>query len=109
MEINGINWKIEYVKPSSHKLQRADGTYTIGVTDNYTKTISINERLNDYMYVKCLTHEITHAVIFSYGVYLDEFTEELIADFMANYGFEVTDLVGVALNNYNYKHSFNFE
>lgn len=93
MVINGIEWTIKYVKANSPVLQRKDGTYTLGVTDGIDNVVYIAYSLSDYMFTRVLTHELVHCVCFSYGILLDIDTEELIADFMANYGFEVISLV----------------
>ena len=39
--INGTMWKLQYKNPSSVELRRSDGVYTLGVTDNTTKTVTI--------------------------------------------------------------------
>lgn len=95
--INGDKWNIEYVKPNSPMLRRSNGTITIGVTDNNTKTVYINNRLNDGLLEKVITHEIVHCFCFSYGIYLDIDTEELIADFIATYGREVFEIADEVL------------
>ena len=38
---------------------------------------------------KVLCHEITHAAMFSYNVFLTEDQEELLADLLATYGSEI--------------------
>ena len=99
MTINGITWTIEYVEPNNPILRRNNGTWTIGCTDSKARTIYINNRLNNYMNQKVLTHEICHALIFSYGIYFDLQTEELICDFIATYGLEIIELVEDILYN----------
>ncbi len=98
MTINGIEWKIAYTHPNNPVFRLNNGIYTIGVTDNATKTVYVNDRLNSEMTRKVLTHEITHCICFSYNIYLPIETEELIADFIANYGTEIITLV----DNYFY-------
>lgn len=68
---------------------RPDGSWTIGACDNNTKSIYICEELNPTMARKVLCHEITHAAMFSYCVFLDSYTEELLADLIATYGTEI--------------------
>lgn len=93
MTINGIEWTIEYVEPNNPIFRLKNGTYTIGMTDNSLKTVFINKRLNNFMTRKVLTHEITHCICFSYGIYMPIETEELLADFIANYGYEIIENV----------------
>lgn len=99
MRINNIEWIIEYVAPNSPVFRLKNGTYTIGLTDNATKTVYINNRLSDYMKRKVLTHEITHCICFSYGIYMPIETEELLADFISLYGLEIITLVDDVLQN----------
>lgn len=70
-------------------LQRSDGTFTIGACDDDSKGIYINEELSPLRLKKVLCHELTHAAIFSYGVDLDFYQEELLADLIATYGSEI--------------------
>jgi hypothetical protein len=43
--INGEEWRIVIVSPRHPLLLRTDGSYTIGVCDNNTKTIYISAGL----------------------------------------------------------------
>lgn len=88
-KINNVEWRILLVSPNHYKLQRDDGTYTIGSCDNTTKTIYICDMLSLDMMRKVLCHEITHAAMFSYNILLDINQEELIADLIATYGTEI--------------------
>lgn len=90
--INGIYWRIKWVHPYSNNLLKKDGTYTLGVCDNATKTISLSDRLEGSMLKKVLTHEIVHAAMFSYNVYLTIEQEEVIADIIATYGEEIINI-----------------
>ena len=87
--INGIEWHLEFVPHDSDLLMRSDGSRTIGVTDNLTRIIHIDETLRGKLLKKVLCHELTHAAIFSYGVELDLMQEELLADLIATYGQEI--------------------
>lgn len=91
IEINGIVWYILFVSTYDRNLFRTDGTLTIGMCDNITKTIYINEFLSGYLLKKVLCHELVHASMFSYNVYLTEDQEELVADLLSTYGEEIID------------------
>lgn len=103
--INGVSWRILLVPPRHYMLKRNDGVYTLGSCDNNSRTVYINNRLDNYMMRKVLCHEITHAAMFSYNIILTLDQEELLADLIATYGAEiiaVTDkvfrkLAGIAL------------
>lgn len=90
--INGIYWQIIFVPPGSKILRRSDGSGTVGVTDNATKTVYLSELLCGAFLKKVLCHEICHCACFSYGCSFAPETEELIADFLATYGEEVLSI-----------------
>ena len=87
--INGEYWKIHLVSPNHPALYRPDGSLTIGACDDDTKTIYVNDMLNDALMRKVICHEITHAAMFSYNVAMSAELEEFIADLIATYGFEI--------------------
>ena len=87
--INNVYWKLAFVPQDFPLLQRLNGEYSIGACDNLTRTIYINENLQGNLLKKVLCHEITHAAMFSYGVYLSLDQEELLADLIATYGEEI--------------------
>lgn len=62
---------------------------SIGSCDDNMKTIYINDTLDDDMMWKVLCHEIAHAAMFSYNVFLTADREELLADLLATYGSEI--------------------
>ncbi len=86
---NGIGWKVEFTHPRNPIFKRGDGTHTVGVCDNDTKTIYLADSLKGSMLKKVLCHEIVHAAMFSYNVYLSLEQEEVIADIIATYGQEI--------------------
>lgn len=89
LNINGEEWSILLVSPFHPGLQRTDGSFALGVCDDSSKTIYINDSVDSELIKKILCHELTHAAMFSYNVYLDIAQEELIADLMATYGQEI--------------------
>ena len=75
---------------SNHpKLIRGDGSFTIGACDDNDKAIYVADNLNAHYTRKVLCHELAHACMFSYNVYLSIEQEELIADLIATYGREI--------------------
>ena len=73
-------------------LIREDGVRTLGMCDRDTKTIYLAENLEGSMLKKVLCHEIVHAAMFSYNVYLSLDQEEVIADIIATYGEEIIEV-----------------
>lgn len=71
LNINGETWRVLLVSPSHPELKRSDNSYTLGSCNDNTKTIYINEELDDNYLKKVLCHELTHAAMFSYDVYLN--------------------------------------
>lgn len=102
--VNNQEWNLVFVKPNSRNLMRSDGSITIGMTDNNTKSVYINNRLNDYMADKVICHELTHVFAFEFDYYMDIGTEEIVADFMSLYGRKIVylldDLIAVLKKAY---------
>lgn len=91
--VNNQEWQVLFVNPSNSNLKRSDGSITLGMTDNNTKTIYINNKLNDYMTDKVLCHELCHVFAFEYDYYMPIETEEIVADFMSLYGRDIVYLL----------------
>ena len=87
--INGLIWHVIQVPPTHPMLLTTSGTFTLGCCNNNTGIIYIAQGLGWEKFKKVLCHEITHAAMFSYGVYLTYDQEELIADIISTYGDEV--------------------
>ena len=84
--VNNKEWELVLVNPNSKELMRSNGTITIGTTDNIKKMVFINNRLNDYLFDKCLAHEMCHVYAFSFDYFMDIETEEIVADFFSLFG-----------------------
>lgn len=82
--VNGIKWKEVFVPSDADCLEGA-----VAVCDNNTKTIYVREGLRDEDLRKVLSHELTHAAMFSYDIHLSLKQEELLADLLATYGEEI--------------------
>lgn len=90
--INKQKWKIKFVSPDHPMLLTTSGYYTLGACDNATKTVYISDVLDEEKAWKVLCHEITHAAMFSYGITLSLEQEEILADLVATYGYEIIDM-----------------
>lgn len=97
--INGENWILQFVRPNSEELRRSDGVYTLGVTDNNAKTVSIARGMSDYMTNKVLCHELVHVYSFENNCNIDIQTEEIIADFMSLYGRDIIYIADSIMSN----------
>lgn len=73
-------------------LKRTNGEYSVGCCNSFDKTIYLSSALNGEFLKKVLTHEISHAALFSYNVVLPLILEEEVADLIATYGHEITSL-----------------
>ena len=91
-KINGIDWEVKYVSPNHPKLQYPIGEYALGSCDEATHTIFLSINIPIWKLKKVLCHEITHAAMFSYQVYMTVDQEELVADLIATYGEEIIDV-----------------
>lgn len=90
--INGIDWKIKKTSSNHPALARLNGEFALGSCDKETQTIYLSESIPKYKLKKVLCHEITHAAMFSYGVYMTYDQEELVADLIATYGEEIINV-----------------
>lgn len=72
---------------------RADGTQTIGMTDGYNHTVYLANNLRGRMLDRVLSHELTHVILFSYGIEIDEVLEEKLAQWVSIYGRELVYLL----------------
>lgn len=95
IKINGERWRVLSVSPTHPALMHEDGTYALGMCNDRNKTIYVNRDLNNRYFKKVLAHELTHAAMFSYNVYLDYYQEEIIADIIATYGQEIVEMTNV--------------
>ena len=73
-------------------LIRNNGEYSVGCCNSFDKTIYLSNNLKGDFLKKVLTHEISHAALFSYHVFLPLDLEEEVADLIATYGHEITNL-----------------
>lgn len=95
ININGEEWRVKLVSPLHPSLKRQDGFYTLGCCDDNKKIIYISDDVSDDYLKKVLCHELTHAAMFSYDVFLTEEQEELIADLIATYGQEIISMTNL--------------
>ena len=83
--------------PYHQKLKTTYGTFALGVCDDIDKTIYIANNLNKEKIEHVLCHEITHAAMFSYNVFLSLEQEELVANLIATYGEEIIYITNVII------------
>lgn len=89
--INGLEWRVLLVSPNHPALRKDDGSWTLGSCRYDNLTIYIRDDLPNVKMKKVLSHEVTHASMFSYHVDLTTDQEELLADLLATYGQEIID------------------
>ena len=91
--MNNVAWNVVFVPPDSEELVRSDGSRTIGMTNLNKHAVFISDRLQGPFLRKVFLHELCHAAVFSYNISISIDQEELICDFMANFGDEI---IGIA-------------
>lgn len=91
--INGIEWNIVFVNANSSDLMRSNGTITVGMTDNNTKSIYLSNKLKGTFLRRVMAHELCHAFCFSYDVYMPIDEEERLADWISLYGSDLVYLL----------------
>lgn len=90
--INGEIWRILLVAPYDIALLMPNGAYALGVCNDATKTICINNELHGEIFEQVLCHELVHASMFSYNVQLGYEEEELLAEVISIFGEEIIDI-----------------
>ena len=93
--INGEQWQIALVSPNDIVLLMPNGKLALGVCNDSTKTIYINNELYGEEFEKVLCHELVHAAMFAYDVMLDYNEEELLAEVISTFGEEIIDLTDI--------------
>lgn len=90
--INGFEWKVHFVSENHDELTDENGEPSLdGVTLLRTCEIYIDGDLPKGLMAKIVTHELVHAVAYSYDVDLDNVNEEKMCDFIGTY-FEIIKL-----------------
>ena len=103
MIINGLRWWVRLVSPAHPLLLTPWSTHALGVCDKLTQTIYIDETLSSQQIKEVLYHELVHAFIFSYNVYLSYYEEELVATLMAKYGEDIFQMTNIIYNGIHIK------
>lgn len=93
--INNLPWIIETATQGSEKL-KIDGNECLAVTIYPQMKIVINDRLERALMRQTLIHELTHAVIFSYGHHV-EYDEEAVCNFIGSHFEEIGKLANEIL------------
>lgn len=86
--INGYEWAVQFVPPNSPYLLMENG-YTVGCTDLRTQTVYLSDELDGVFLYAVLSHEICHAMIYSYGYDMSISEEECFCQILENHGVEV--------------------
>lgn len=90
--INGLNWGIRFVSPFNPNLHTSFGDQALGCCDNEKRIIYIAKGLSPIELKVVLYHELTHAVIFSYDIFMTKREEEKVAELISYYGDEINSL-----------------
>ena len=91
-KINNLDWEIVEVSPNHPALKKNNNSYAWGSCDKLTHIIYLSKNIPAYKLKKVLCHEITHAAMFSYAIYITYEQEELIADLIATYGEQIIEI-----------------
>lgn len=101
--INGVKWDIVRVPYNSSRLQRMDGSRTIGMTDGNIHVVFLEKNLRGRMLDKVLAHELCHCFMFSYNIYMNREDEEFLADWVSNYARDLVYLLEELTQTIKYK------
>lgn len=96
-KVHDTVWEIVAVEARNNVLTRSDGSRSLAVTDNTTKTVYISERTPKSKLGKVVCHEICHVLCFENHICLSMGEEERLANFVAEHGREVYKIVDLLL------------
>lgn len=85
VKINRFEYKVKMLEWNDERLRMDDGELHFGVTDMKDKEIYLANNLDEQTLTNTIIHEVTHAYIDSYGMLQVEWTDEILADFMATH------------------------
>lgn len=106
--MNGLTWHVRFTRPDNPILIDRTSDWTVAVTDWETMTIYLANNLHGKFLTRVTLHELSHAVMYSYG-YIDDIhrmckkrywieMEEFIANIIADRAYEIFqrayDIVG---------------
>lgn len=84
--INGFEWKVHFVSATHEELTDENGLPTLdGVTLLHKCEIYIEGNLPKGLMEKIITHELVHAIAYSYDIDLENVDEEKMCDFIGTY------------------------
>lgn len=91
--INGMSWTVFFVDNTNENLVDESGEQTAyGIALLREGEIYIDDGLPKGLMRKIVTHELVHALAFTYSVDLDKVDEEQICDFIATHFDELKSL-----------------
>lgn len=110
--MNGYLWHVYFIDPYNDLLVDRTNTLRVATTDPKTSSIFLSIYLQGDFLRHVLTHELGHCVMFSYHL-LDDIhrmvhpkywveAEEWVCNFIADYSFDVLNIVNWILGDSNY-------
>lgn len=84
--INGVEWDMIFVNPSSDKLRRSDGSITHAVTDWNDRAVYVSTLPSGAFLRKIICHELCHCFCFSFDIHMPIEQEEYLADWISRFG-----------------------
>ena len=103
LQINNFEYTLYFVDWNDEHLKIDDNDYRSGMTYFKEKEIYIANNLKNDSYAYTLNHELTHAIIDSYGFLQVDWNDEIVADFMAIYKSVLNELIDKVIYEENKK------
>lgn len=99
IKINRYTYELLQVDSNDENLNVGDNDFRSGITDFRTKKIYIAKGLSEDSQNYTIIHELTHAIMDSYGFLQVEWNDEIVADFMAIYVYEIERILNLIKNS----------
>lgn len=92
--INNLEWTVIEVEKENEKLKLENGEDCLGTCRYCENAIYLDKDLCQFLKMRVLAHELTHAHISSHLLKAQEtFTEEELCEFVSCYGKQIWDIV----------------
>lgn len=99
VDIHGTQWTVERVKGIKIDKKHEDVTY-LGRTYYGKHLIRMRKGLDHVNAVQTMRHELTHAMLFEYGISLSD--EESICNFIGAFAEEISDKANLLVKELGY-------
>ena len=90
IQIHDLQWHVFFVSSNDPRMN-AQEEDILGLTIFSSLTILVRRDIPQALFLRTLRHELTHATLFSYGLFGEELGEEGVCNFVEAYGQKILE------------------